>query len=49
VTSDTAAAWSAYLVDLPDDPDTPEVIVFCPICARRELGFARPPDEPTDR
>jgi hypothetical protein len=35
-----AAGWVAYRVDLPDDPDEPEVIVFCPECARREFGDA---------
>jgi hypothetical protein len=40
--TETAEAWTAFLVDLPDDPDTPEVIVFCPTCARRELGHVAP-------
>jgi hypothetical protein len=33
-----AAGWVAYRVDLPDDPDELEVIVFCPQCDEREFG-----------
>jgi hypothetical protein len=33
-----AAGWVAYRVDLADDPDEPEVIVYCPECAAREFG-----------
>jgi predicted RNA-binding Zn-ribbon protein involved in translation (DUF1610 family) len=28
-----AVGWIAYLVDLADDPDPPEVIFYCPECA----------------
>jgi hypothetical protein len=35
---DGAAGWVAILVDVPDDPDEPEVAVFCPSCAAREFG-----------
>jgi hypothetical protein len=33
-----AAGWVAVLVDLPDEPDEPEVIVYCSTCAAREFG-----------
>jgi hypothetical protein len=33
-----AAGWVAYLVDLADDPDEPEILVYCPACAQREFG-----------
>jgi hypothetical protein len=33
-----AAGWLAIRVDLPDDPDSPEVFVFCPICYEREFA-----------
>jgi hypothetical protein len=33
-----AVGWLAFRVDLADDPDPPEVIVFCPVCAVQEFG-----------
>jgi hypothetical protein len=36
-----AAGWVAYRVDLADDRDPPEVIVYCPECAAREFGASR--------
>jgi hypothetical protein len=42
--TEAAEGWLAFRVDIPDDPDTPEVIVFCPECSRRELGAAEPSD-----
>jgi hypothetical protein len=30
--------WLAFRVDLPDDDDPAEVIVFCPKCAAKEFG-----------
>jgi hypothetical protein len=33
-----AIGWIAFRVDLPDDDDPPEVIVYCPDCAAREFG-----------
>jgi hypothetical protein len=33
-----AAGWLAFRVDLPDDPDDPEVTVYCSECAAREFG-----------
>jgi hypothetical protein len=39
-----AKGWTAFLVDLPDDPDDePEVVIFCPPCAANELGYVRWP------
>src|SRR4051794_36446332 len=35
-----AKGWRAMLVDLADDPDPPEVIVFCGECVAREFGSA---------
>jgi hypothetical protein len=32
-----AAGWIACLVDLDDDPDPPEVVFYCPECAKREF------------
>jgi hypothetical protein len=32
-----AVGWIAFRVDLDDDPDPPEVIVYCPDCAAREF------------
>jgi hypothetical protein len=32
-----ADGWVAFRVDLSDDPDPPEVIVYCPECAVREF------------
>jgi hypothetical protein len=39
----TARGWIAVLVDLPDDNEAPEVVIFCPSCAAEEFGehFAR--------
>src|SRR5437868_15100956 len=28
--------WLAFRIDLPDDPDEPEISVYCPHCAARE-------------
>jgi len=28
-----AAGWVAYKVELADDPDPPEVVIYCPVCA----------------
>jgi hypothetical protein len=33
-----AAGWVAFRVDLPDDPDPPEAVVYCSACAAREFG-----------
>src|SRR6478735_4044110 len=33
-----AAGWVAFRVDLADDPDPPEVVVYCPECAAHEFG-----------
>jgi len=33
-----ALGWVAYRVDLADDPDAPEVTIYCPDCAKREFG-----------
>lgn len=33
-----ASGWLAVRVDLPDDPDGPEVVVFCPACYEREFA-----------
>src|SRR5829696_1558054 len=33
-----ARDWLAYLVDLPDEDEEPEVIFFCPRCTAAELG-----------
>ena len=32
-----ARGWLAFVVDLPDDDDPPEVATYCPPCADREL------------
>ena len=32
-----AKGWLAFIVDLPDDDDPPEVTTYCPPCAHREL------------
>jgi hypothetical protein len=32
-----AAGWIAFLVDLADDPDPPQVVFYCPDCAKREF------------
>ncbi len=32
-----AVGWLAFQVDLADDPDPPEVVVYCPACAAREF------------
>ena len=32
------AGWVVYPVDLPDDPDPPEVVVYCPRCFLREFA-----------
>jgi hypothetical protein len=31
------AGWIAFLVDLADDPDPPQVVFYCPDCAKREF------------
>ena len=36
-----AAGWTAYRVDLADDPDPPEVVNLLPTCAAREFGPER--------
>ena len=33
-----AGGWLAYRVELRDDPDPPEIVVYCPDCAAREFG-----------
>jgi hypothetical protein len=39
-----AKGWTAFLVDLPDEPDDePEVVIFCPSCAASELGYIHRP------
>jgi hypothetical protein len=31
--------WHAYVVDDPDDDEAPpELVVYCPVCAEREVG-----------
>lgn len=43
--------WQAVFVDVPDDPDPTEVVLFCPECWQRESGgsfarrFAHPSEE----
>jgi hypothetical protein len=32
-----AAGWVAFRLDLPDDPEPPTVVVYCPQCAAREF------------
>jgi len=36
--SATGRRWRAYLATDPRDDDSPEVAVYCPICAEREFG-----------
>jgi hypothetical protein len=36
-----AAGWLAIRVHLPDDPDSPEVVIFCPACYAREFASSR--------
>jgi hypothetical protein len=36
--------WVGIRLDLPDDPDPPEVAIFCPACLEREFGGSLPPD-----
>jgi hypothetical protein len=33
-----ATGWLAFRVDLDDDPDPPEVVVYCLQCSAREFG-----------
>ena len=33
-----SVGWLVFEVDLPDDPDPAELVVYCPECAARELG-----------
>jgi hypothetical protein len=34
-----AAGWRAYLVDLRDEGEPLEVVLFCPECAAAEFGL----------
>jgi hypothetical protein len=36
--SGNAPGWCAMIADDPDEPGDPEVVVYCPECAARELG-----------
>jgi hypothetical protein len=38
VSSAYATRWRAYLVDDPDEEDTPRLDFYCPDCARRVFG-----------
>jgi hypothetical protein len=39
-----ATGWFGVRLDLPDDPEPPEVAIFCPVCVEREFGDDLPPD-----
>ena len=34
----SAKGWIAVRVDLPDDSDPPEIVIYCPACFAREFG-----------
>jgi hypothetical protein len=35
--SDSARGWFAFVADLPDDEDPPEVATYCPPCAEKHF------------
>jgi hypothetical protein len=39
-----AAGWFAVRLDVPDDPDPPELAIFCRVCVEREFRDGLPPD-----
>ena len=41
-----AAGWAGVYLDLPDDPDPPEVAIFCAACRQREFGGDLPGASP---
>jgi hypothetical protein len=38
VSSVSARGWKAYLVDYRDEDKAPELVYYCPDCARREFS-----------
>jgi hypothetical protein len=40
-----ARGWLAFLVDLDDDEDEPELTYFCPTCSAREFGHLGSPHD----
>jgi hypothetical protein len=38
VAAGKAPGWVAVLLDLDDDPELPDVAIFCPACVAREFN-----------
>jgi hypothetical protein len=36
--SEQGLDWEARIAYVPDDDEPAEVVLFCPVCARREFG-----------
>lgn len=44
IADEQAAGWVGVVLDLSDDPDSPEVGIFCPDCVQREFDGRIPRD-----